>query len=121
MLPYDSYVASYTVKKWISKGIYAVLYYNISCLSQAPLTEESWEARNKLSGQSASVAAAGDENYDYYQPDADTIMTEQVMDLLIADEPAYYSDEFSNPDDEYYDDNDEYYDDEDSDGYNDWW
>ena len=77
-------------------------------LFQAPLTEESWEARNK---QNTSIAAAGDENYDYYLPDEDTIATEQAMELLTADDPAYYSDEFSNPDDYCYDD-------EDSDDYN---
>jgi len=79
----------------------------------APLTEESWEARNKQRGESISIAA-GDENYDYYQPNEDTIATEQAMELLMADEPAYYSDEFSNPDDEFY------YDDEGSDSYDDY-
>ena len=78
---------------------------------QAPLTEESWEARNKQKGEDMSIAA-GDESYDYYLPEEDTITTEQGMELLNADEPAYYSDEFSNPDD--------YYDyDEDSDSSND--
>ena len=74
-------------------------------LLQAPLTEESWEARNK---QNTSIAAAGDENYDYYLPDEDTITTEQAMELLTADDPAYYSDEFSNPDDYCYEDSNDY-------------
>ena len=82
-------------------------------LLQAPLTEESLEARNK---QNTSIAAAGDENYDYYLPDEDTITTEQAMELLMADDPAYYSDEFSNPDDYCYDDED----DEGNDDYNDY-
>ena len=56
--------------------------------------------------------AAGDENYDYYVPEEETITTEQAMDLLMADDPAYYSDEFSNPDDYYYEN-------EDSDSYDD--
>ena len=55
-------------------------------LFQAPLTEESWEARNKQKGE---TIAAGDESYDYYLPKEDTITTEQGMNLLDADEPAY--------------------------------
>ena len=85
------------------------LYYRVyqwwhHCFLQAPLTEESWEARNK---QNTSIAA-GDEYYDYYLPDEDTISsTEQTMELLVADDPAYYSDQFSNPDDNRDDEDDE--------------
>lgn len=76
-------------------------------LDMPPLTEESWEARNKQKGENMSVAA-GDEDYNVYLPEEDTITTEQGMELLMADEPAYHSDEFSNPDDYYYyDDNDD--------------
>lgn len=79
---------------------------NITILLPAPLTEESWEARNRERGENTSVAA-GDEDYNIYQPDEDTITTEQGMELLTADDPAYHSDEFSNPDDYYYYDDDD--------------
>ncbi|XP_065893120.1 uncharacterized protein [Dysidea avara] len=77
-------------------------------LDMPPLTEESWEARHKqiTNGDEAVQIAAGDEYYDYYLPDAETIITEEALDLLTAEDPAMLSDDFSNPDDFF--DEDEY-------------
>ena len=74
----------------------------------APLTEESWEARHKqiINGDEAVQIAAGDEYYNYYLPDAETIITEEALDLLAAEDPAMLSDDFSNSDDFF--DEDEY-------------
>jgi len=72
----------------------------------APLTEESWEVRYKqMGGDQAVQIAAGDEFYNYYLPDAETIITEEGLDLLSAEDPAMFSDDFSNPDD-FYDEDD---------------
>ena len=77
------------------------------CIYIAPLTEESWEARHKqiINGDEAVQIASGDEYYNY-PPDAETIITEEALDLLTAEDPAVLSDDFSNPDDFF--DEDEY-------------
>ena len=87
---------------------FAYCHYSFSTILTytAPLTEESWEARHKqMEGEEAIQIAASDEYYDYYLPDAETIITEEALDLLTGEDPAMLSDDFSNPDD-FYDDDD---------------
>jgi len=48
-----------------------------------------------MGGDKAIQIAAGDE-FHYYLPDAKTVVTEEALDSLTAEDPAMLSDDFSN-------------------------